>query len=152
MLNQLLWYVYLLLLIVAVGPNVTYAVWIQRATANQEALPFTLKGIKVINDRIVLPATGLALIAWVAMVYVSGQSLLIPWVLLTAVFWLAAFLLGLLGYSPTLRKQIALAESAGANSDEYKSAAWRGMILGIAIGVVFLLILLLMAFQPDLWS
>ena len=111
-----------------------------------------MKGIKVINDRIVLPATGLALIAWVVMVYVSGQSLLIPWVLLTAVFWLAAFLLGLLGYSPTLRKQIALAESAGANNDEYKSAAWRGMILGIVIGLVFLLILLLMAVQPALWS
>jgi len=86
------------------------------------------------------------------MIYVSSQSLLIPWVLLTAVFWLAAFLLGLLGYSPTLRKQIALAESAGANNDEYKSAAWRGMILGIAIGVVVLLILLLMAFPPALWS
>ncbi len=152
MLNQLLWYVYLLLLIIAVGPNVTYAVWIQRATANQEVLPFTLKGIKVINDRIVLPATGLALIAWIVMVSVSGQSLLIPWVLLTSVFWLAAFLLGLLGDSPTLRKQIALAESAGANNDEYKSAAWRGMILGIVIGLVFLLILLLMAFQPALWS
>jgi len=152
MLNQLLWYVYLLLLIVAMGPNVTYAFWIQRATANQEVLPFTLKGIKVINDRIVLPATGLALIAWIVMIYVSSQSLLIPWVLLTAVFWLAAFFIGLLGYSPSLRKQIALAESAGADDDEYKSAAWRGMILGIAIGIVFLLILLLMAFQPALWS
>jgi len=152
MFNQLLWYIYLLLLIVAVGPNVTYAVWIQRATANQEVLPFTLKGIKVINDRIVLPATGLALIAWVVMVYVSGQSLLIPWVLLTAVFLLAAFIIGLLGYTPSLRKQITLVESAGADNDEYKSAAWRGMILGIVIGIVFLLILLLMAFQPALWS
>ena len=152
MLNQLLWYVYLLLLIIAMGPNVTYAIWIQRATANQEVLPFTLKGIKVINDRIVLPATGLALIAWVVMIYVSSQSLLIPWVLLTAVFWLAAFLLGLLGYSPTLRKQIELAESAGTESEEYKSAAWRGMILGIIIGLVALLNLLLLAFQPALWS
>ena len=152
MLNQLLWYIYLLLLIVAVGPNITYAFWIQRATADQEALPFTLNGIKVINDRIVLPATGLALIAWIVMVSVSGQSLLIPWVLLTSVLWLAAFLLGLLGYSPTLRKQITIAESCGADNDEYKSAAWRGMILGIVIGLVFLLILLLMAFQPVLWS
>lgn len=150
--NQLLWYIYLLLLIIAVGPNVTYPLWIQRATANREVLPFILKGIKAISDRIVLPATGLALIAWVLMVYVSGLSLLIPWVLLTAVFWLAALLIGLLGYSPTLRKQIVLAESAGADTDEYKSAAWRGMILGIVIGLVALLILLLLAFQPALWS
>jgi len=152
MLNQLLWYIYLVLLIVAVGPNVTYAVWIQRATANPESLPFTLKGIKVLNDRIVLPATGLALIAWVVMVYLSGQSLLIPWVLLTSIFWLAALLIGILGYTPALRKQIALAESSGADDDDYKSASWRGMILGIVNGLIFLLILLLMAFQPTLWS
>ncbi len=152
MLNQLLWYIYLILLIVAVGPNATYVVWIQRATANPKALPFTLTGIKAINDRIVLPATGLALIAWVVMVYISGQSLLLPWVLLTSIFWLAALLIGFIGYSPALRKKIALAESSGADDDDYKSAAWRGMILGIVNGLIFLLILLLMAFQPTLWS
>jgi hypothetical protein len=152
MLDLLLYYIYLVLLIVAVGPNITSAIWIQRAMANRETLPFTLQGIKVINDRIVLPATGLVLITWVAMVYISGQSLLIPWVLLTAIFWLAVFLLGLLGYTPTLRKQIALAESAGADSDEYKSAAWRGTIIGIAIGVIVLMTLLLMVFQPELWG
>ena len=152
MINQFLWYIYLILLIVAVGPSITYAVWIQRATANREALPFTLQSIKIINDRMVLPATALALIAWVVMVYVSGQSLMIPWVILTSIFWLAALLIGLLGYSPAIRKQIALAESAGADSDEYKSTAWRAMILGIVIGIVFLLLLLLMAFQPALWG
>lgn len=152
MLNQFLWYVYLILLIVAAGPNITYAVWIQRANANREALPFTIQSIKIINDRIVLPATALALITWVVMVYVSGQSLIIPWVLLTSVFWLAALLFGLFGYSPALQKQIALAESAGSDNDEYKSAAWRGMILGIVIGLIFLLLLLLMAFQPALWG
>jgi hypothetical protein len=152
MLNQLLWYIYLLLLIVAAGPNITYAVWIRRATANRETLPFTLQSIKIINDRIVLPATALAWITWVGMVYVSGQSLLTPWVLLTSIFWLVALLIGLLGYSPAIRKQIALAESSAADDDEYKSAAWRGMILGIVIGILFLLLLLLMAFQPVLWG
>lgn len=152
MLNQLLWYIYLLLLIVAVGPNVTNAIWIQRAMTNRAALPFTLQGIKVIHDRIVMPATGLILITWIAMVFTSSQSLQIPWVLLVAIFWLVVFLLGLFGYTPTLRKQIAIAESTGADSDEYKSAAWRGTIIGIAIGVIVLLIILLMAFQPELWG
>ncbi len=61
-------------------------------------------------------------------------------------------LLGLFGYTPTLRKQIALAESTGADSDEYKSAAWRRTIISIAIGVIVLLIILLMTFQPALWG
>ena len=152
MLNQFLWYVYLILLIVAAGPTITYAVWIQRANANRETLPFTLQSIKIINDRIVLPATALALITWVVMVYVSGQSFLIPWVMLTPIFWMVVLLVGLLGYSPAIRKQIALAESSAADDEEYKSAAWRGMILGIVTGILFLLLLLLMAFQPALWG
>jgi len=152
MLDLLLYYIYLVLLIVAVGPNITSAIWIQRAIANREALPFTLHGIQVINNRIVVPATGLILITWIAMVFTSGQSLQTAWILLVAIFWLVVFLLGLFGYTPTLRKQIALAESSGADSDEYKSAAWRGTIIGIAIGVIVLMILLLMVFQPELWG
>ena len=119
-LDLLLYYIYLLLLIVAVGPNVTSAIWIQRAMANLESLSFTLQGIKFINDRIVLPATGLITVTWIVMVVISGQSLLIPWILLVAVFWLVIFLLGLFLYTPRLRKQIALAESPGSDSDEYK--------------------------------
>jgi hypothetical protein len=152
MLSQLLMFIYILLLIVAIGPNITNAIWIQRAMANREALPFTLRGIKVINDRVVIPAIGLILITWIAMALTSGQSLLTAWILLVTIFWLVVFLLGLFGYTPTLRKQIALAESTGADSDEYKSAAWRGTIIGIAIGVIVLLILLLIAFQPALWG
>lgn len=152
MLSQLLMFIYVLLLIVAVGPNVTNAIWIQRAMANREALPFTLRGIKVINDRVVIPAIGLILITWIAMVLTSGASLLTAWILLVAIFWLLVFLLGLFGYTPALRKQIAFAESTGADSDEYKSAAWQGTIIGIAIGVIVLMIILLVAFQPVLWG
>jgi len=152
MLNQLLEYVYILLLIAAVGPNVTYAVWIQRAMADRAALPFTLQGIKVLNDRVVLPATALLLIAWIAMALTAGQSLLTPWILLVLILWLAVFLLGIFAYSPTLRQQIAFAESPGADSEEYTAVAWRGTILGIAIGVVVLVIILLMVFQPVLWG
>ena len=153
MLDQVLYFIYLILLIVAIGPNVTYAVWIQSAfVSNRESLPFTLRTIKSINDRMVLPAIALALITWVAMVYLSGQSIMIPWVLLTAVFWLAMFLLGLFGYRPALLKQIEFGESAGPDSDEYSSAAWRSTLIGIAIGIIALLIILLMAFQPPLWG
>lgn len=153
MVDQLLWFFYLIFLIAAIGPNITYAFWIQRAyVSNREALPFALRTVLAINNIVVLPAIALALIVWVAMVYTSGQNLSIPWVLLTAVFWLVIFLLGLFGYRPALRRQIELAKGAGADSDDYNSAAWRSMILGIAIGIIALLIILLMAFQPALWG
>jgi len=152
MLSQLLWFIHILLLIVAVGPNVTNAIWIQRAMANREVLPFTLRGIQVINNRVVIPAIGLILITWIAMALTSGISLLTAWILLVTVFWLVVFLLGLFGYTPALRRQIALAENPGADSDDYKSAAWQGTIIGIAIGVLVLLIILLVSFQPALWG
>lgn len=152
MLDQLLWFIYLILLVIAIGPNITYATWIQRATPNKDALLFSLQGIKVINNLIVLPAVALALITWIGMVFVSGLSLLIPWVLLTAVFWLIIFLFGLFGYSRILSRQLSLVESVGPDHDDYKSAAWRGTILGISIGIIALLIILLMAFQPTLWG
>ncbi len=152
MLDFLLYYIYLILLIVAVGPHVTSAIWIRHATANRQALPFTLQGVKIINDWIVLPATGLITVTWIVMVVISGQPLLIPWVLLVAVFWLVIFLMGLFLYTPRLRKQIALVEKPGADSDEYKTIAWQGTIIGIATNVIVLLILLLMVFQPPLWG
>lgn len=152
MMDYLLYYIYLLLLILAAGPNVTNAIWSRRAMSNRESLSFILQGVKSINDRIVIPATGLILITWIAMVTISGQSLLIPWILLVAVFWLIIFLLDLVFYKPRLRKQIALAENRGADSDEYKIAVWQGTIISIAMGVMVLMILLLMVFQPALWG
>jgi hypothetical protein len=86
------------------------------------------------------------------MVLLSGLPIMIPWVLLTAIFWLAAFLFELLGYRPALSKQIELAESAGADSDDYNSAAWRSTLIGIAIGIIALMIILLFVFQPALWG
>jgi len=79
MLDQVLYFFYLILLIVGIGPNVTYAIWIQRAyVSNRESLLFTLQTIRVINNRMVLPAIGLALVLWIAMVTLAGRSIMIP--------------------------------------------------------------------------
>ena len=86
------------------------------------------------------------------MVFASEYELLTPWILLSLILWLAMLLLGAIGYTPTLRKQIELAESAGGDSDEYKAVAWRGTILGIVAGVLVLVIIALMVFKPALWG
>ena len=152
MLFDILKYIHILLAIVAVGANVTYAIWIQRATIDGDALPFTLRGIKVIDDRVANPGYGLLLITGLAMVFVMDYALSTPWILLSLILWLATLLLDAIGYTPTLRKQIALAESAGGDSDEYKAMAWRGTILGIVAGVIVLVIIALMVFKPALWD
>src|SRR3989304_370722 len=57
----LLKWLHVLAAIVAVGSNVTYGIWIARASRSPEALPFTLRGIKLIDDRVANPAYGLLL-------------------------------------------------------------------------------------------
>ncbi|UCD97560.1 MAG: hypothetical protein JSV42_11365 [Chloroflexota bacterium] len=151
--DQLLWFFYLIFMIVALGPNITFIFWIRRSFASdRDTAPFLLRTILWINNRIVLPAVALALIVWVSMVYFSGQPLTIPWILLTIVFWIAVFILSLLGYRSTIGNQINLAERTGSGSDEYKDATWRSTLIGIAISVITFLIILLLAFQPALWG
>jgi hypothetical protein len=58
MLYLLLKWLHVLAAIVAIGANVTYGIWIARASRNPDVLPFTLRGIKLIDDRIANPAYG----------------------------------------------------------------------------------------------
>jgi uncharacterized membrane protein len=152
MLFDILKWVHILLAIAAVGANITYSVWIQRGMANREALPFALRGVKFINNRIANPGYGLLLLTGIGMALVAETSLLTPWLLLSLILWLALILVGMFGYTPTLRKQIALAESVGADNDEYVSVAWRGTFLGIVAGVIVLVIIFLMVLKPALWG
>ena len=152
MLLQILMVVFVLLVIAAIGPSSTNAVWIQNAMANRAALPFTLRTIKWINDFISIPAIGLLVIVGIWLVSTAGLSLSQPWILLSLISWLAVFLLALFGYRPTLARQIAVAESDDPNKEEYDFVAWRSTIIGIIIGVFALVAIFLMVFQPALWG
>ena len=52
MLYLLLKWLHVLLAIAAVGTNLTYGVWIARARRQPELLPFALRGVKLLDDRI----------------------------------------------------------------------------------------------------
>jgi hypothetical protein len=57
-------------------------------------------------------------------------------------------IIGLFVYTPTLRRQIALLDSAGPTSAEYLAVASRGRLLGIGLAVVVLAIVFLMVAKP----
>jgi uncharacterized membrane protein len=149
---DILKFVHILLTVAAVGANITYSIWIQRGMANREALPFALRGVGMLNKRISNPGYGLLLLTGIGMAVVAETSLLTPWLLLSLILWLGLILVGMFGYTPTQRKQIALAESVGADNEEYTSVAWRGTFLGIVAGVSVLVIIFLMVFKPALWG
>ena len=152
MIYSLLKWLHVLAAITAVGSNITYGIWIGRASTRPEVLPFTLRGIKIIDDRVANPAYGLLLITGLLMVWVARFQLATPWILSALILYVALLLLGVLGYTPTLKRQIAVLEASGSDSEEYRSMAGRGTLLGILLAVLAIAIVFLMVVKPALWG
>jgi len=151
-----MWYLLLKLLhvvaaITAVGANITYAVWIAMGSRDPKALPFALRGIKRIDDRLANPAYGLLLVTGVGMMLINGIPITTPWLASGLVLYVAIVLVGVLGYTPTLKEQIRLIEKDGAGSQAYEAAARKGTRQGVVLGVLALLVLFLMVVKPALW-
>jgi uncharacterized membrane protein len=138
--------------IVAVGSNITYSIWIARASRNPEVLPFTLRGIKVIDDRLANPGYGVLLLTGLLMVFTVKLPLTTPWLLTALILYVLVVLLGLIGYTPTLRRQIQALDSDGFQSVEYQALARRGRILGMILAVLVIIIIFLMVVKPGLWA
>ena len=145
----LLKFLHIFLAIAAVGSNLTYAIWFQRAVQAPQHLDFALRGIKFLDDYVANPAyIGLLL---------TGLGMVLTLPLPFNTFWiytaLGLYILLLIGgfgfYTPTLRNQIKTLEPQGAASAEYKHLHQRGTVIGIVLAVIVIMILLLMVFKPN---
>lgn len=107
--------------IVAVGTNITYGVWIGRAKRDPASLPFALRGVKFLDDRVANPCYGLLVLTGFAMAGVSKMPLTTPWLLVAIGLVLVVFAVAIFGYTPTLRRQIEALDRGGASAPE----SWR---------------------------
>ena len=148
MLFTIVKFVHILLAITAVGFNASYGIWTGRAARSPEHLGFALRGVKFMDDRVANPAYGLLLLSGLTMVFVGHLSLTTFWISAALVLWLVVVGLGLLLYTPTLRRQIQALDSHGAESAEYRALASRATVAGIGTSAVVLAILVLMVFKP----
>jgi uncharacterized membrane protein len=128
--------------------NLTYSVWLARAARAPEVLPFTLGGIKILDDRIANPAYGLLLVTGLGMVLLGNLSLTTTWILISLILYVIAVIMGLVVFTPLLRRQIELANQGEAQGQEYRSLATRGRVLGILLGVLVIVIVFLMVVKP----
>lgn len=142
-------YLHILLALVAVGFNISYSIWLARAARKPEHLDYTLRGIKVLDDYFANPAYVLLLLTGLAMVFTTNIPLSTFWIAAALVLWFVMLILGIGIYTPTLRKQIAVLETQGADSGEYKKLDQRAMIVGIVLAGIVLGIIFLMVFKPN---
>jgi uncharacterized membrane protein len=138
--------------IVAVGANITYGVWIGRAKRDPGTLPFALRGVKFLDDRIANPCYGLLVLTGFAMVGVSKTPLTTPWILTATLLVVVVFALAIFGYTPTLRRQIEALDRGGVRSPEYQVLAGRSTRIGAILGILVAAIVLLMVIKPPLWA
>jgi uncharacterized membrane protein len=141
-------YIHILMAIVAVGFNASYGIWLRRAATRPESEPFALRTIKILDDRFANPAYAVLLITGLIMVAISGYAITTLWILLALILYAIVGLLAALVYTPTLRKQIQVLESEGADSATYRALSNRGRIVGILTGVIVLGIVFLMVTKP----
>jgi uncharacterized membrane protein len=149
---NLLKYVHVVLAIIAVGTNVTYAVWLSRARREPGHLEFALKGIKLLDDRLANPAYGLLFVTGLGLLFIGRLRWTTPWVLTAIVFYLIVIGLGARGFTPLLRRQIETLGVGGPQSPEYQVVASKSLRIGILLIIVVLVIAFLMVTKPQLWG
>src|SRR2546427_10091846 len=118
-------FVHILLAITAVGFNASYGIWTGRAARSPEHLGFALRGGKFMDDRVANPAYGLLLLSGLTMVFFGHLSLTTFWITGALVLWLVAVVLGLLLYTPTLRRLVAPPEGNGPETAQHTFLAGR---------------------------
>jgi len=145
----LLKYIHILSAIVAVGANVTYAVWNVRAAREPAHEAFALTGIQFLDNRVANPAYGVVFLTGLLMLF-SGQAPGGAWAIAAIVLFIVLVVVAVAFYTPSLRGQVKLAEAGDTSSTAFTRLGERARAFGIATGLLVLVILVLMVFKPAL--
>jgi uncharacterized membrane protein len=133
--------------IVAVGANVTYAIWMSRAHRDRAHLVFVIETIRFLDRRLALPAYGLVLLTGIAMVARGVYSFTTGWIVAAIGLYLLAVVVGIVAFSPTIRRQLAEA-TLDPSSAAYAELARRNNFLTLVTLTVVGAIVVLMVTKP----
>jgi len=149
-LYQILKFVHVFAAIIAVGFNFSYIVWLVKGKMEKEHLLFSLKGIKLMDDRVANPCYGISLITGFAMAYIAGYNILaISWILYPLILFGIMGILAFGFYSPTLKKQIVVLEKSGSDSPEYKAIEKKQTVIGVTLFALAVAVVAIMVMKPS---
>ena len=144
---SLLKFVHVLLAIIAVGSNITYAAWNIRGAMEPQHLAFALRGIKFLDNRVANPAYGLLLVSGLTLVAV-GKWGLRGWIIAALILFVILIAVAIGFYSRVTNRQIQVLETAGESSPAYQQLAGQARLYGIVSGVIALAIVFVMVVKP----
>jgi uncharacterized membrane protein len=133
--------------IVAVGANVTYAVWMSRAHRDRAHLVFVIETIRALDRRIAIPAYVVVFITGVLMVARGAYSFTTGWIVAAIALYVVAVLLGIVAFGPTVRRQLAEARRDPA-SRAYADLARANDRLTLVTLAIVTVIVVLMVIKP----
>lgn len=139
---------HILLAIVAVGFNISYAVWQVRAAREPEHMGWALRGIKFLDDRIANPSYFGLLIVGVLLVLLGPWEFTDFWIYAAIALYVLMAVVAVAFYSPVLKRQIASYEASGVTTAEFAALSSRSRILGMLLAVIVVLIIVLMVVKP----
>ena len=145
-------FIHVLAAATAVGANVTYGIWIARASRQPQNLPFVLDNVRLIDNRVANPCYALLLLSGLTMAFTIPLPLTTPWLLTALVIYILMALAGALVYSRVMRSQIQLLEKEGFQSQAYQAVARRSTQMGVVLVVLVVVIIFLMVAKPSLWG
>jgi uncharacterized membrane protein len=150
-LYEFLKYIHIVLAIIAIGFNISYGIWLARAAQHAQHAPFILRTLKLLDDRFANPAYALLLLTGFGMIFEADIPIFDTfWITTSLGLYVALIVVGVLFYSPVLRRQTEIAESGMADSAEYRQLSKRNVAIGGLLVLLVLVIELLMVTKPML--
>lgn len=148
-LYQILKFVHVFAVIIAVGFNFSYIIWMIKGKMEKNHLLFALRGIQFMDGKVANPCYGLILITGLAMSHVAGYSILsVSWIFYPLVLFGIMGVLAFGMYNPTLKKQIAMIENDNMETPEYKAIEKKQMGIGAILFVLAVVIVGIMVIKP----
>jgi uncharacterized membrane protein len=148
-LYQIIKFVHVFSVIIAVGFNFSYIVWMVKGKMEKEHLIFALRGIKFMDGKVANPCYGIILISGFSMAYIADYNILsVTWIFYPLILFGIMGILAFGLYSPTLKKQIVLLENNGMDTPQYKAIERRQMVLGGVLFALAVAIIAIMVIKP----
>jgi uncharacterized membrane protein len=148
--NAYLWLklLHVLAAIVAVGTNVTYFVWLRLVKDQSTDDAFVLNGLYALDRRLANPAYIVLPVTGIIMVLVGDIGFSTFWIAASLVLFVALAVFAGVAFTPSLKRQLQLAQTGGRGSPEYAAAAKRTTTTGALTMVIIAAIVFFMVMKP----